>query len=103
MLPPIGDAVRKHLRGDLIYTMARQEQRLKEIVAITVPANIKSQQMMRRLGMTHSSTDDFDHPCLPEGHRMRRCVLYRLSRSDWSRQSRHDNLSWCLPSALKGR
>ena len=82
--------------------MARQEQRLKEIVAITVPANIKSQQMMRRLGMTHSSTDDFDHPCLPEGHLMRRCVLYRLSRSDWSRQSRRDNLSRCLPSALKG-
>jgi RimJ/RimL family protein N-acetyltransferase len=83
--------------------MARQEQRLKEIVAITVPANIKSQQVMRRLGMTHSSTDDFDHSCLPEGHpnaTMR--SLYHLSRSDWSRQSRRDNLSRCLPSALKG-
>ena len=41
--------------------MARQEQRLKEIVAITVPANIDSQQVMRRLGTTRSSTDDFDH------------------------------------------
>jgi RimJ/RimL family protein N-acetyltransferase len=79
-----------------------EEQRLKEIVAITIPANIKSQQVMRRLGMTYASSDDFDHPRLPEGHPMRRCVLYRLSRSDWSRQSRRDNLSWCLPSALKG-
>ena len=46
---------------------------------------------MRRLGMTYTSVDDFDHPRLPEGHPMRRCVLYRLSRADWSRQSRHDS------------
>ena len=37
-------------------------QRLKEIVAITVPANIRSQQVMRRLEMTYSFVDDFDHP-----------------------------------------
>jgi hypothetical protein len=26
-----------------------------------------------------------DHPRLPEGHRLRRHVLYRLRRSDWER------------------
>jgi len=27
--------------------------------------------------------EDFDHPDLPEGHRLKRHVLYRLSRSEW--------------------
>jgi RimJ/RimL family protein N-acetyltransferase len=70
-----------------------EEQVLKEIVAITVPVNIRSQQVMRRLGMMYSSADDFDHPRLPEGHPMRRCVLYRLSRSDWLRQTQHNSRS----------
>ena len=28
--------------------------------------------------MTHDEADDFDHPRLPPGHRLRRHVLYRL-------------------------
>jgi RimJ/RimL family protein N-acetyltransferase len=61
-----------------------EELRPEEIVAVTVPANIRSQQVMRRLGMTYSPADDFDHPRYPEGHPWRRCVLFRLSRLDWS-------------------
>lgn len=53
---------------------------LKDIVAFTVPNNIRSRQVMERLGMTHSPDDDFDNPLLPEGHPMRRHVLYRLRR-----------------------
>jgi hypothetical protein len=30
--------------------------------------------------MTHDPADDFDHPGLPDGHPMRRHVLYRLKR-----------------------
>jgi hypothetical protein len=33
---------------------------------------------MEKLGMTHNPADDFDHPRLPAGHRLRRQVLYRL-------------------------
>jgi ribosomal-protein-alanine N-acetyltransferase len=33
---------------------------------------------MERLGMTHDPRDDFEHPSLPEGHRLRRHVLYRI-------------------------
>jgi hypothetical protein len=33
---------------------------------------------MEKLGMTHDLADDFDHPKLPEGHPLRRHVLYRL-------------------------
>ena len=53
---------------------------LPEIVANTVPVNIRSRRVMEKLGMTHSSDDDFDHPRVPEGHPLRRQVLYRLPR-----------------------
>jgi RimJ/RimL family protein N-acetyltransferase len=52
---------------------------LRELVAFTVPANLRSQAVMARLGMRHDVADDFDHPALPEGHRLQRHVLYRLS------------------------
>jgi RimJ/RimL family protein N-acetyltransferase len=53
--------------------------RLNEIVSDTVPANLRSRRVMERLGMRHSPDEDFDHPLLPEGHPLRRHVLYRLS------------------------
>jgi hypothetical protein len=33
---------------------------------------------MHRLGMTRDPAEDFDHPAVPEGHELRRHVLYRL-------------------------
>lgn len=51
---------------------------LKELVSFTVPANLRSLRVMRKLEMTHNTADDFDHPGLPEGHPLRRHVLYRL-------------------------
>lgn len=53
---------------------------LDEIVSFTVPANSASRAVMERLGMTHDEPGDFDHPRLPEGHPLRRHVLYRLLR-----------------------
>jgi ribosomal-protein-alanine N-acetyltransferase len=32
---------------------------------------------MERLGFTRDVADDFDHPRLPEGHALRRHILYR--------------------------
>ena len=52
---------------------------LREVVAFTTTTNLPSQAVMRRLGMRHSSEDDFDHPSLPEGHPLRRHVLYRIN------------------------
>jgi len=52
---------------------------LKEVVSFTVPANFASRRVMEKLGMTRDPADDFDHPRLPAGHRLRRHVLYRLS------------------------
>ena len=58
---------------------------LAEIVSFTAPANERSRAVMRRIGMTHDPADDFDHPALPTGHRLRRHVLYRLTRERWTR------------------
>ena len=53
---------------------------LNEIVSFTVPANHRSRRVMERIGMHHNPADDFDHPALPEGHLLRRHVLYRCAR-----------------------
>jgi RimJ/RimL family protein N-acetyltransferase len=36
---------------------------------------------MRRLGMRRAM--EFDHPRVPEGHEVRRHVLYRLRGDEW--------------------
>ena len=56
---------------------------LGDIVSFTVPANLRSRAVMERLGMARDPHDDFDHPRLPEGHRLRRHVLYRLGAAAW--------------------
>jgi RimJ/RimL family protein N-acetyltransferase len=53
---------------------------LDEIASWTTVANVRSRAVMERIGMTHDSADDFDHPRLPVGHPQRRHVLYRLRR-----------------------
>ncbi len=51
---------------------------LQEIVSFTVPANVRSRRVMEKLGMRLDA--EFEHPRLPEGHPLRRHVLYRLAR-----------------------
>jgi RimJ/RimL family protein N-acetyltransferase len=67
---------------------------LAEIVAMTVPENLRSRRVMERLGMTRRAEDDFDHPMIAEGHRFKRHLLYRLRATP--RQSP-------LPEAGRGR
>jgi RimJ/RimL family protein N-acetyltransferase len=54
---------------------------LPSLVSFTVADNVRSRHVMEKLGMTHDPADDFDHPNRPEGHPLRRHVLYRLQRS----------------------
>jgi RimJ/RimL family protein N-acetyltransferase len=55
-------------------------QGLDEIVSFTSVGNARSRRVMEKIGMTHDARDDFDHPRIPEGHPLRRHVLYRLRR-----------------------
>ena len=66
-------------RAALEYAFASLQ--LDEVVSFTVPANVRSRRVMAKLGMTHSTRDDFDHPGLPAGHPLQRHVLYRLGKS----------------------
>jgi len=53
---------------------------LREIVAFTTTANVRSRRVMDKLGMSRSLEDDFMHPQIAEGHPVRPHVLYRLRR-----------------------
>jgi RimJ/RimL family protein N-acetyltransferase len=53
---------------------------LHEVVSFTVPANHRSRRVMERIGMSRSEADDFEHPLLPQGHPLRKHVLYRCQR-----------------------
>jgi RimJ/RimL family protein N-acetyltransferase len=55
---------------------------LPEVVSFTAAVNARSQAVMRRLGMR--ADGEFEHPRLPEGHPLRRHLLYRLGRTDWA-------------------
>jgi RimJ/RimL family protein N-acetyltransferase len=65
-------------RACLLYGF--EELGLDEFVAFTAVGNLRSRPGMERIGMTRSEADDFDHPLLPEGHPLRRHVLYRVGR-----------------------
>jgi RimJ/RimL family protein N-acetyltransferase len=56
---------------------------LDEVVSFTATTNLRSRRVMERIGMWRDPIDDFDHPRVPVGHRLRRHVLYRLDRPAW--------------------
>jgi RimJ/RimL family protein N-acetyltransferase len=66
------------------------ELRLDEVVSFTVAANRRSSAVMERIGMHRGAIDDFDHPHVPEGHPLRRHLLYRLRRSEWASTGSRD-------------
>ncbi len=53
---------------------------IDEIVSFTSLDNHRSERVMQKVGMTRDPSGDFDHPNVPEGHPLRRHVLYRLPR-----------------------
>lgn len=55
--------------------------RLKEIVAIAVPANVRSLRVMEKLGMKRAPELDFDHPRIAAGHPLQRHAVYMLRSS----------------------
>ncbi|HEY7049957.1 MAG TPA: GNAT family N-acetyltransferase [Jatrophihabitantaceae bacterium] len=62
---------------------------LPEILAITAVGNVRSQAVMRRIGMIRDPADDFDDPGVPEGP-LRRSVLFRTNRLRAHAQTRQN-------------
>ena len=56
---------------------------LEEIVSFTAVQNQRSRRLMEKLGMHRDPKDDFENPKIPEGHPLRRHVLYRIRRKEW--------------------
>ncbi|TIW17468.1 MAG: GNAT family N-acetyltransferase, partial [Mesorhizobium sp.] len=62
---------------------------LDEIISFAVAENHRSIAVMKRLGMRADPGADFDHPAVPDSHpRLKRHVLYRLSREIWQARQR---------------
>lgn len=51
-----------------------------EILAWTASTNVRSQAVMRRIGMTPDPARDFDHTGLADGHPLRRHVVFAVKR-----------------------
>ena len=49
---------------------------LDEIVSFTARGNVRSEAVMRRIGMRRDEARDFDHPNLPAGHELRPHIVY---------------------------
>lgn len=81
----VGWRMRPHFWGHGYATEAAQlaldygftTLQLPEIVSFTTVTNQRSRRVMERIGMQRDLDGDFDHPRVPEGHPLRRHVLYR--------------------------
>jgi RimJ/RimL family protein N-acetyltransferase len=56
----------------------RRETALREVVAITTPDNLSSQNVMRKLDMIPRPELTFDHPLIAADHPRRQHVLFSL-------------------------
>lgn len=56
---------------------------LDEIVAMTALPNANSMRVMEKIAMTFDPQDNFMHPLVEDGHRLKEHVLYRIKKSDW--------------------
>ncbi len=72
--------------ANALLTFGFAELGLAGIISFAVHDNVRSIAVMERLGMTRDTTDDFDHPGVPDTHpQLKRHVLYRIGRDDWRR------------------
>ncbi len=62
-----------------VLAYAFQELRLRQVVAITVPANLRSRRVMEKLGMVEHPELAFNHPQVAVGHILQRHVVYATS------------------------
>jgi len=66
--------------GARLLRFAFEELDRREVVAMTAAINVRSQAVMRRLGMTHDPAESFEHPRIAVGDRLRPHVLFRKRR-----------------------
>jgi len=69
-----------------VLRFAFETLRLEEVVSFTSTTNLPSHRVMEKPRMIHDRSADFDHPRIPDGHPLRRHVLYRAlsQRKPWT-------------------
>ena len=58
------------------------ELQLDEVLSFTAVANLPSEAVMKRIGMTNTG-NNFKHPDIEASHPLCEHVLYRINRADW--------------------
>ena len=66
--------------GRAAVAWAFAELKPPEVIAITARSNLRSQAVMRRIGMIPEPWRDFDHPKLAEDHPLRAHVVFAMKR-----------------------
>ena len=51
-----------------------------EIVSFTAASNVRSEAVMRRIGLARDAARDFEHPALAAGHPLRSHIVYAAHR-----------------------
>lgn len=58
---------------------------LAEVVAFAVVGNLRSRAVMQKIGMVNTGRN-FIHPDIPHDSPLREHVLYKIAKSDWTRE-----------------
>ena len=65
-----------------VLRFAFENLQLREVVSFTTVTNIKSQAVMKRIGMINTESN-FMHPLVPDNHPLKEHVLYKITRPQW--------------------
>lgn len=69
-----------------ILDYAFKQLNLIDVVSFTVSQNKVSRRVMEKIGLRHSSDDDFEHPKPAKDSPLCRHVLYRISKDEYIKQ-----------------
>jgi RimJ/RimL family protein N-acetyltransferase len=68
-------------RAVLTYGFTHCE--LTEIIAFTVPENVRSVRVMEKIGMQRDMQGDFLHPNLPLDHKLSKHILFKITKTSY--------------------
>ncbi|WP_051790423.1 GNAT family N-acetyltransferase [Endozoicomonas montiporae] len=72
--------------ANAVLAVGFNQLNLDEIVSFTATINTRSSAVMERLQMI-KEPGTFEHPALPVGHKLREHCLFRLSKSQWCKNT----------------
>lgn len=65
-----------------VLNVAFEKLGIDEIVSLTSVINVKSEAVMKRIGMVNTNSN-FMHPKIPEGSPLKEHLLYKITKEQW--------------------